>query len=254
MTSVALESKVAAQSSTPILPHIPVLRRGRTYESLDKSNVINHRTGETIAQVSTVNAGIIRKDLSRIEESRAALKKFTVAQLMEISAKAGESFLNGTLPLGDKGHTQTPQQYVETLSSTSGLPHVMVRRNMNKVHQALTNMKTVLNGLTRGLDLSILDRGFGEQNGARVSYYPTTQALGLVMPSNSPAVNSLWLPAIPLGIPVIIKPGREEPWTPYRLIQAFIAAGCPGDAFGFYPTDHEGAGEILKSCGRALIF
>ena len=56
------------------------------------------------------------------------------------------------------------------------------------------------------------------------------------MPSNSPAVNSLWLPAIALKIPVMIKPGREEPWTPYRLIQAFIAAGCPAEAFGFYPT------------------
>jgi acyl-CoA reductase-like NAD-dependent aldehyde dehydrogenase len=53
---------------------------------------------------------------------------------------------------------------------------------------------------------------------------------------------------------VIIKPGREEPWTPFRLIQAFIAAGGPAEAFGFYPTDHEGAGEILRTCGRSLIF
>lgn len=236
------------------VPHIPVLRRGKTYESLDKSNVVHHRTGEILAQVSSVNAGIIRKDLQRIGESRAALKKFSVAQLLEISAKAGEQFLNGTLPFGDKGHAQSPQQYVETLSSTSGLPHVMVRRNMQKIHHALTNMKTVLNGLTRGLDLSILDAGFGEQFGTKLSFFPTTQSLGLVMPSNSPAVNSLWLPAIALKIPVIIKPGKEEPWTPYRLIQAFIVAGCPAEAFGFYPTDHEGAGEILRSCGRALIF
>ena len=162
--------------------------------------------------------------------------------------------MKGTLPLGDKGHTQSPEQYTETLSATSGLPHVMVRRNMAKINDALVNMKTVLNGLTRGLDLSILDAGHGKQSGARVSFYPTTQALGLVMPSNSPAVNSLWLPAIALKIPVVIKPGREEPWTPYRLIQAFIAAGCPAEAFGFYPTDHEGAAEILRSCGRALIF
>lgn len=74
------------------------------------------------------------------------------------------------------------------------------------------------------------------------------------MPSNSPGVNSLWLPAIPLQIPVILKPGREEPLTPYRIIQAFIAAGCPAQAFGFYPTDHEGAAEILRSCGRACVF
>ena len=236
------------------LPHIPVLRRGRAYESLDKSNVIDHRNGAVLTSISQVNAGIIRKDLAAMDKSRAVLKQFTVAHLLDICARTGEQFLHGTLPLGDHGHTQSPQQYIETLSATSGLPHVMVRRNLAKIHYALTNMRTVLNGLTRGLDLSIIDRGYGEQAGAPCSFYPTTPALGLVMPSNSPAVNSLWLPAIPLKIPVIIKPGREEPWTPYRLIQAFIAAGCPAEAFGFYPTDHEGAAVIMKLCGRALIF
>lgn len=236
------------------IPHLPALRRGKAYESLDQVEVKDFRTGEVKATVSQVNAGIVRKDLARVTEARAALKPFSAAQLIEICARAGEQFLNGTLPLGDKGHTQSPPQYVETLSSTSGLPHVMVRRNMEKIHFALTHMRTVLNGLSRGLDLSILDTGSGEQFGTRLSYFPTTRALGLVMPSNSPAVNSLWLPSIALKTPVIIKPGKEEPWTPYRLIQAFIAAGAPAEAFGFYPTDHEGAAAILNSCGRALIF
>jgi acyl-CoA reductase-like NAD-dependent aldehyde dehydrogenase len=53
---------------------------------------------------------------------------------------------------------------------------------------------------------------------------------------------------------VVLKPGREEPWTPWRIIQAFIAAGIPAEAFGFYPTDHEGAAAILEGCGRALLF
>jgi hypothetical protein len=236
------------------VPHIPALRRGKPYASLDKTEVKDHRSGKVKATVSQVNAGIVRKDLQHLGESRAALKKFSVTELIAICARAGDEFLKGTLSLGDQGDKQSAQQYIETLSATSGLPHVMIRRNMAKIFDALTNMKAILNGLTRGLDLSILDRGFGEQFGTPISYYPTTQALGLVMPSNSPAVNSLWLPAVALKTPVIIKPGREEPWTPYRLIQAFIAAGCPAGAFGFYPTDHEGAGEILKSCGRALLF
>ncbi|MFA6546576.1 MAG: aldehyde dehydrogenase family protein [Limisphaerales bacterium] len=236
------------------VPHLPVLRLGRTYESLEKFEVRDHKTGEVKALVSTVNAGIVRRDLAKIGSARAALKRFTVAQLMELSARAGDLFLNGTLPLGDQGHTQSPQQYIETLSCTSGLPWNMVRRNMDKVHFALTNMKFVLNGLSRGLDMAILDSGTGEQFGTKLSYFPTCNALGLVMPSNSPAVNSLWIPAISLKTPVVIKPGKEEPWTPYRLIQAFIAAGVPAEAFGFYPTDHEGAGEILKSTGRSLIF
>lgn len=235
-------------------PHLPVLRLGRSYESLDKLEIKDHRTGEVKAVVSTINAGILRKDFRKLGEARAALSKFTVAELIDLSAKAGELFLNGTLSLGDKGHTQSADQYIETLSATSGLPHVMVRRNMTKIHYALTHLGEILNGLSRGLDMKILDSGFGEQFGTKLSFFPTCQALGLVMPSNSPAVNSLWLPAIALKTPVIIKPGREEPWTPFRLIQAFIAAGVPAEAFGFYPTDHEGAAEILKSCGRALIF
>jgi acyl-CoA reductase-like NAD-dependent aldehyde dehydrogenase len=216
--------------------------------------VTDCRSGEPRAQVSHVNAGIIRKDLARIDQSRATLKRLSADTLIGICRKAAEIFSNATLPLGDQGQTQSPEDYARTLSSTSGLPQVMVRRNLRKIASALDNMETILRGLTRGLDLKVLHEGYGEQAGARVSFYPAAKCLGLVMPSNSPSVNSLWLPAIALRIPVILKPGRDEPWTPYRLIQAFLAAGCPAEAFGFYPTDHEGAGEILRSCGRALVF
>ena len=237
-----------------MLPHLPALRRGKPYASLDQLDLKDCRTGEAKAHISQVNAGIIRKDLARIGESRGALRQLSCERLLEICSRAAVLFEKETLPLGDQGHKQSPDEYVETLSATSGLPFVMVRRNMAKIGNALANMRAILRGLTRGMDLTILDRGFGEHNSARLSFYPAAPSLGLVMPSNSPAVNSLWLPAIPLKIPVVLKPGREEPWTPYRLIQAFLAAGCPAEAFGFYPTDHEGAAEILRSCGRALVF
>src|SRR5258705_10175053 len=107
------------------LPHIPVIRRGRVYESLDKVPVADHRSGNELAHISQVNAGIIRKDLQRIGESRAALKRFTVEQLIGICSKAGELFQTGDLPLGDKGHRQTAENYIETLSLTSGLPRIM---------------------------------------------------------------------------------------------------------------------------------
>src|ERR1700709_195055 len=129
------------------LPHLPVLRLGRSYESLDKLEIKDHRTGEVKAVVSTVNAGILRKDFRKLGEARKSLKKFTIAQLIAMCSKAGELFLNGTLPLGDQGHTQSPDEYVATLSATSGLPHVMVRRNMAKIHYALTHLDVILNGL-----------------------------------------------------------------------------------------------------------
>ena len=72
----------------------------------------------------------IRRDLKTINQARESLQKFSTKELMDISSKAGELFLQGDLPIGEDGSIQSAQDYVETLSSTSGLPHVMVRKNM----------------------------------------------------------------------------------------------------------------------------
>ena len=60
--------------------------------------------------------------------------------------------------------------------------------------------------------------------------------------------------AIPLQVPLVIKPGSREPWTPYRIIQAFIKAGCPKESFSYYPTDVNGTREILIRSGKSMFF
>jgi acyl-CoA reductase-like NAD-dependent aldehyde dehydrogenase len=125
---------------------------------------------------------------------------------------------------------------------------------MLKIRSMLAQMENVLNGLTRNVAWEVLDRGFGEVEGHAVSFFPCADSLGVVLPNNSPGVHSLWIPAFPLKIPLVLKPGSAEPWTPYRIIQALIKAGAPREAFSFYPADHAGAGEILRSCGRGMMF
>ena len=39
-------------------------------------------------------------------------------------------------------------------------------------------------------------------------------------------MHSLWLPSIALNVPLVLKPGSQEPWTPARICQALIAAGA----------------------------
>jgi Aldehyde dehydrogenase family len=232
--------------------HIPILRRGVPYRSLDVARAPHHRTRAHVAEVSQANVGLIRRDLLDQERGRRALEAFTTEELIRISARASEIFMSDELPIGDDG--QTPELYVEQLSATTGMPHVMVRRNMEKVRGVLAEMRTVLAGLTRNLDLTILDRGFGEIEGRPVSFFPRTQSLGVVLPSNSPGVHTLWVPSVALKTPLVLKPGGAEPWTPYRIIQAFIKAGAPPEAFSFYPTDHAGAAEILRRTGRGMVF
>ena len=234
--------------------HLPILRRGRPYRSVDVSVVPHFRTRQPVTEVSQANAGLVRRDL--LEESqaamRAALASFTVRELLALCRRAADAFTTETLPVGDDA--QTPEDYVRQLSSTTGLPHVLVRRNMEKIRTVLVELERVLSGLTRGLDPAILDRGMGESHGHALSFVPLSPTLGVVLPSNSPGVHSLWVPALALKTALVLKPGSAEPWTPYRLIQAFLRAGAPPDAFAFYPTDHAGAGEILRRCGRGMVF
>jgi acyl-CoA reductase-like NAD-dependent aldehyde dehydrogenase len=55
-------------------------------------------------------------------------------------------------------------------------------------------------------------------------------------------------------MPLVLKPGSAEPWTPVRIVNAYAKAGVPADAFAYYPTDHAGGNEILRSCGRGMVF
>jgi len=100
----------------------------------------------------------------------------------------------------------------------------------------------------------VLDEGLIDRGGQMVSFFPRADALGVVLPSNSPGVHSLWAPATVLKMPLVLKPGSAEPWTPLRIINAYVKAGVPADAFGYYPTDHAGGNEILRSCGRGMVF
>ena len=232
--------------------HIPILRHGREYRSLDVVRVQHHRTREPLVEISHANPGLIRRDLLNQQAARNTLAELKSAELLRICERAADYFLNDSLLIGDA--EQSPQDYIEQVSATTGLPYILARRNMQKIHSVLANMGSVVNGLTRGLDLRVLDHGFGEVGGHAVSFYPRTESLGVVLPSNSPGVHSLWVPAIALKMPLVLKPGAAEPWTPYRIIQALIRAGCPADAFCYYPTDHPGAGEILRNCGRGMVF
>lgn len=234
--------------------HLPILRRGVPYKSLDVVRVPHHRTREPFVEISQANPGLIRRDLTpdRQASARARLSAVPFDDLVAMCGRAADAFLHDTLPLGDA--TQSPEEYVLQLSATTGMPYVLVRRNMARIAGVMREVRTVLEGLTRGLDPAVLDDGYGEHGGHAISFYPRADALGVVLPSNSPGVHSLWIPALALKIPLVLKPGTAEPWTPFRLAQAFMKHGCPPEAFGYYPADHAGAGEVLRRTGRSMFF
>src|SRR4051812_44361630 len=126
--------------------HIPILRHGRPYESVDTIEIVHHATGEPVARVSQANAGLISRDIHRMDVD--VLEQFTIGQLIAMSRKAAEVFISGTVTVG--GEPQSFNDYVRQLSSTTGMPQTYCRLNAKKIHRVLDEMDRILAGLTRG--------------------------------------------------------------------------------------------------------
>ena len=232
---------------------VPVLRWGKPYSSLETTTVSHFLTGEPVAEVDQVTPGIVKRDLRRAGRARAALRDIPIPDLLAHVKEAARLYMEAELPLGDA--TQSPEEFVRSQSATTGLPESMCRANMEKNRFVLERMDQVLDALTRGLDLDILSTGHGmEERGVPVSYQAQTPVLACVLPSNSPGVHTLWLPVIPLQIGLVLKPGPEEPWTPYRMAEAFFAAGIPREAIAVYPGGAEVGAAVVEAAPRTLIF
>jgi acyl-CoA reductase-like NAD-dependent aldehyde dehydrogenase len=232
--------------------NLPVLRWGQPYTSMDVDEVVHFSTGEPIAKVSRANGGLIQRDMRKAQRARDALREMPIDELIDRVGKAGELYANAELPMGDG--TQTPDQFVRAQSASTGLPERLCRANMKKNMFVLSEMRRILTSLTRGLNLDVLTCGYGEERGVPISYQAESPIVGLVLPSNSPGVHTLWLPIIPLQVGLVLKPGPQEPWTPFRMSEAFFQAGIPREAISIYPGEAEVGAAVLGSCNRSLVF
>ena len=232
--------------------HLPVLRWGQPYTSMDVDEVVHFQDGEPIAKVSRANGGMIQRDMRHAQRARDVLRQIPIDDLIARVANAGELYANAELAMGDG--TQTPDQFVHAQSATTGLPERLCRANMKKNMFVLAEMRRILTSLTRGLNLEVLTQGFGEERGVPISYQAQSPVLGLVLPSNSPGVHTLWLPIIPMQIGLVLKPGPQEPWTPFRMAEALFQAGVPREAIAIYPGEADVGAAVLASCARSLVF
>jgi len=232
--------------------HLPVLRWGEPYTSLETDDVVHFATGEPLARVSRANGGLIQRDMRRAARARHVLRELPIAEIIERVGRAGELYMNAELPLGDGA--QTADEFARAQSGSTGLPERLCRANMKKNAFVLAQMGKILESLTRGLSLDVLTRGYGEERGVPISFQAESPVLGLVLPSNSPGVHTLWLPVIPMQIGLVLKPGPQEPWTPFRMAAAFVQAGIPKEALAIYPGEGDVGAAVLDGCSRSLIF
>jgi hypothetical protein len=214
--------------------HLSAWRFGKPYESLERETLVHFLTGAPVAEVSQVGGAIVGRDLQKAAQARAALLAIDPEEIVERLQTAGNLYANGTVTVGDT--KQSPDDFVKCQSATTGLPESLCRANMQKNMFVLSNMDRILDALSRGLDTKMLWQGYGtEHRGVTVSYQAQ-------------------LPVIALGVGLVMKPGSQEPWTPYRMAAAMVEAGIPAEAIGLYPGATDVGAGILAGCRRSMIF
>src|SRR5258706_6748410 len=80
--------------------HIPVLRWGTPYTSIDVDPVVHFATGEPIANVSRANGGLIQRDMRKAARARHVLREIPIGDLIARPGKGGGPYINLTPPWG----------------------------------------------------------------------------------------------------------------------------------------------------------
>ena len=75
-------------------PHIPILRQGRPYKSLDTQTIEKLGTEDPAVEISFACADMIKHDLHKMDQARAKLRAMKSSDLIDITKKAGEIFLD----------------------------------------------------------------------------------------------------------------------------------------------------------------
>jgi hypothetical protein len=138
-----------AANLNPNMLTLPILRWGKPYESLEQTELVHFLTGEPVGKMGKANPGLLERDIRKAQSARDALRKIPHRDLIARMRKAAELFREGTLTIGDS--RQSPDDFINQQSATTGLPENMCRANVAKNCYVLENMERMLDALTRGL-------------------------------------------------------------------------------------------------------
>jgi hypothetical protein len=216
-----------------------------SYNSLEKHPVRTVKGG-IVGVVDRVNAGMIHRDAKHLEAARQKLHTLGPREIIVRLRHAADLFLDGELVVG--GETMSADRYCQVQSMVTGSPVTHCLRNMHKIATVMRSLDVLL-----GNHLAYWRHDVGLQ-GLLSGMECQVRALGAQLPSNSPGVHQLWIPFLPF-VPVVLKPGVGDPFSPDRIRSACIAAGLPEESISLYYSSGPEVGQTIRdTCGHFMMF
>jgi acyl-CoA reductase-like NAD-dependent aldehyde dehydrogenase len=226
---------------------IPVWRTGRAHTSLDARPLLSYR-GEPVAQVHQAPALLAHRAAAELRR-HAAVPGEDPAALWPLITRAGE--LLATAELGGV----TPGEHARLVTLATGAPIADTGRALNELAAAMDGIEGALRWQAPGGDLGALRRGRVLHPGGRsFAWAPVGRVMGFIAPSNHPAVHFTWIMALAMGWSVALRPGADDPLTPWRAALALEAAGFPTDRLAILPGGHDLVPALVEACDRTVAY
>lgn len=175
-----------------------------------------------------------------------------ITQIIEIFKEASNIFLNN-VPLTEYRDLNIVEcsKYV---TRCTGMPITFVHNALEMLAWTMKHIEYILEAMSPTGDLTVYDTFTCRRGHLMFGWVPRGRNLGAVVPSNHPAVNSLWMLALAMKYPVIAKPSIGEPFTTHRMITSLYEAGLPAHSCHYLPLTHALTTNLLNECDLSLIF
>lgn len=208
--------------------------------------------GTSIAEIIYTDNDVLRWTLKKKLNGKNLYENFTVSDVIEKFKKAGNLFLTGEINIGNL--KMGPEEYARLVTLSTGMPISIINETIEKISNLLMNIEEILKIQIPNEDMGVLERGYYSVNNKTIGWIPTGKNLFAMTPSNHPNVNYIWILAVALGYPVIIRPATDDPFTPYRIIKCLIQAGFPKENFNFFPMSHASIDSFIDCIDKSILF
>ncbi len=214
--------------------------------------ILRAYNGEDIAKVSQADPDIVRLWIKREATFEFLYDIMDVSEVVEVFRKAADIFANERFDDGCGG--LSPHEFAVYYSRSTGAPVSVPLSTIERFRIFFETISDVLKAQALYNDIHVFELGYTSTAGRLVGWIPRGKHLFIGAPSNHPAVHMIWLSAVAMGYPVVVRPSAEDPFTPLRAIYALISAGMPRHMFSFYPGPHSLIPALVSACDLSILF
>lgn len=217
---------------------------GKNKSSLD-TKVLEDFYGNKLVEVSYIPGISVSKIVS---DQRDAYKMLTLEELLSIIKSAGQILATNDI-LGE-----SVQDYYRKFVLSTGLPMQCVINGLEALSYKMRNIDKILKYEIPYSIIGNFDSGLFKNHDNFLAASQQGKILGVIAPSNHPAVHISWVTALALKYSIVVKPGKDDPFTPSRLANALLISGLPPELVSILPMEHVNATKLATHCDKTIVY